>query len=342
MLIDDGVLAQADGHGSSPATCRASRSRPTILALLPARLDRLDARAARGHRARGRRAGARSGGAPSRRSRPRPRRPRVGAALQSLVRKELIRPDRSELRSEDAFRFAHILIRDAAYDGLPKAVRAQLHERWRTGSTARRTASPASSRRSSAYHLEQAHRALLELAPRDERAAALAERMAQRLGAAGERRFARGDMPAAVNLLSRVTDVLPGAPSPPPRAAARARVRPAGDRRLRAPRRGRRRAGGRGGGDGGRRPPGPRDDHRPLDPAVHVPGRLGARGRAGGAQRHRDLQRPRRRARDRPRLVAAGAGRHARLAVRRRPSRPGRAPSTTPSAPAAGARRSRA
>jgi tetratricopeptide (TPR) repeat protein len=59
------------------------------------------------------------------------------------------------------------------------------------------------------YHLEQAHRALVELAPRDERAAALAERMAQRLGAAGERAFARGDMPAAVNLLSRVTDVLP-------------------------------------------------------------------------------------------------------------------------------------
>ena len=31
---------------------------------------------------------------------------------------------------EDAYRFRHLLIRDAAYDSLPKATRAELHERF--------------------------------------------------------------------------------------------------------------------------------------------------------------------------------------------------------------------
>jgi len=49
--------------------------------------------------------------------------------LAALVRRELIRPDRSQFAGEDGFRFRHLLIRDAAYDGLPKAMRADLHER---------------------------------------------------------------------------------------------------------------------------------------------------------------------------------------------------------------------
>ena len=54
----------------------------------------------------------------------------VTARLTSLVRKEFVRPDKSELPGEDAFRFRHLLVRDAAYDGLPKAARAELHERF--------------------------------------------------------------------------------------------------------------------------------------------------------------------------------------------------------------------
>ena len=50
--------------------------------------------------------------------------------LASLVRKELIRPDKPQLPGEDAFRFRHLLIRDAAYDALPKATRAELHQRF--------------------------------------------------------------------------------------------------------------------------------------------------------------------------------------------------------------------
>ena len=46
------------------------------------------------------------------------------------MRRELIRPERAQFAGEDGFRFRHLLIRDAAYDALPKAVRAELHERF--------------------------------------------------------------------------------------------------------------------------------------------------------------------------------------------------------------------
>jgi predicted ATPase len=54
----------------------------------------------------------------------------VTPLLAGLVRKQLIRPDRPQLRDEDGFRFRHLLIRDAAYDTLPKAIRADLHARF--------------------------------------------------------------------------------------------------------------------------------------------------------------------------------------------------------------------
>ena len=98
---------------------------PTLQALLAARLDQLEASersvlergAVEGeifHR-----------GAVQALSDGRPVTPRLAA----LVRKGLIRPDTSQLPGEDAFRFRHLLFRDAAYDALPKATRAELHER---------------------------------------------------------------------------------------------------------------------------------------------------------------------------------------------------------------------
>src|SRR5262249_53182530 len=54
----------------------------------------------------------------------------LGERLASLVRKELVRPDTSRTGGDDAFRFRHILIRDAAYASLPKELRARLHERF--------------------------------------------------------------------------------------------------------------------------------------------------------------------------------------------------------------------
>ena len=69
-----------------------------------------------------------------------PERNRADIAMDvvSLVRKQLVRPDRSAVRGDDAFRFAHVLIREVAYQGLPKGRRAELHERlagWLAGLT---------------------------------------------------------------------------------------------------------------------------------------------------------------------------------------------------------------
>jgi class 3 adenylate cyclase len=54
----------------------------------------------------------------------------VEAELVGLVRKELIRPHPATLSGGEAFRFRHLLVRDAAYDALAKADRAELHERF--------------------------------------------------------------------------------------------------------------------------------------------------------------------------------------------------------------------
>ena len=59
-----------------------------------------------------------------------PEETQVTPRLAALVRRELIRSDRPQFAGEDGFRFRHLLIRDAAYDALPKSVRADLHQRF--------------------------------------------------------------------------------------------------------------------------------------------------------------------------------------------------------------------
>ena len=130
---------------------------------------------------------------------------RVSERLTGLVRKELVRPDKPVLRGEEAYRFRHLLIRDAAYDALPKAARAELHERFADwlevqGRDLGELAEIVG------YHLEQAHRYRVSL---DLDAKALGVRAAERLAAAGRRAFGRGDMSAAVNLLERATALWP-------------------------------------------------------------------------------------------------------------------------------------
>ena len=50
--------------------------------------------------------------------------------LVALVRKQIYRSDTRQFAGDEAYRFRHELIRDAAYDALPKAMRADLHERF--------------------------------------------------------------------------------------------------------------------------------------------------------------------------------------------------------------------
>src|SRR5215218_6638316 len=133
---------------------------------------------------------------------------RLDALVDALVRRQLIRPSGGELPGERGYRFAHILIRDVAYGLIPKARRADLHERiaaWlehRAGSSHAEIVG---------YHFEQAHRCHAELRPRaGAERRAVAARAAEHLGGAGRNALGRGDVPAGVNLLERAAGVLPG------------------------------------------------------------------------------------------------------------------------------------
>jgi class 3 adenylate cyclase/tetratricopeptide (TPR) repeat protein len=129
----------------------------------------------------------------------------VGAHLSSLLRKQFVRPERSDLSGLEALAFRHLLIRDAAYDGLTKATRADLHERFGDWLEANAPELP----EVIGYHFERAYGYLGELGGDADRAARLALRAGGHLRDAGSASFARGDMPAAINLLSRAADLLP-------------------------------------------------------------------------------------------------------------------------------------
>ena len=133
----------------------------------------------------------------------------LGADLMSLVRKEFIRPDEALFQGDDGFRFGHILIRDAAYESMPKALRADLHERFAAWLERKAASHEAEYEEILGYHLEQAFKYRLQLGPADVRANTLAKRGAARLRSAGERAVARGDMPGAANLIGRAVDLLP-------------------------------------------------------------------------------------------------------------------------------------
>ena len=124
----------------------------------------------------------------------------VEPQLAGLVRKELIRPHPATLGTDDAFRFRHLLIRDAAYDGLPKATRADLHERFaRWLETA--GVDLAELDEIAGWHLEQAARYRRQLGRSIEPALEISA--ATHLHAAGRRASARDDGPAARGLLER-------------------------------------------------------------------------------------------------------------------------------------------
>jgi tetratricopeptide (TPR) repeat protein len=169
------------GHLTSP---------PSIRALLGARIDRL-AHDERTVLERASVLGVELDAATLAELLPPAQRPLAGALLESLARKGLLRG-----REPDAYVFAHRLVRDAAYDSLPKRLRAELHaeiaELLEAGDD-----------EIVGHHLEQAYVYRRELGLLDESDAELAERGADRLAAAGRRAHAAGDAPAAISLLTR-------------------------------------------------------------------------------------------------------------------------------------------
>ena len=136
---------------------------------------------------------------------------KVPDLLEGLMQKRLVRLEHPEFELERKYRFGHILIRDASYRGLLKASRAILHERfvdWADRVNQDRDRA-VEYEEILGYHLEQAYTCLSELGPLDDHGRELGVRAAARLSSAGERAFARGDMPAAANLFRRAVALLP-------------------------------------------------------------------------------------------------------------------------------------
>jgi class 3 adenylate cyclase/tetratricopeptide (TPR) repeat protein len=137
---------------------------------------------------------------------PDPLRPAVESHLQTLVRKELIRAAPPTFPDDEGFRFRHLLIRDAAYESLPKATRAELHERFADWLS---THDLVERDEIVGYHLEQACRYRTELDPGDETVPGLAARASERLASAGRAALDRADFNAGVSLLQRASALLP-------------------------------------------------------------------------------------------------------------------------------------
>jgi class 3 adenylate cyclase/tetratricopeptide (TPR) repeat protein len=205
-LFVEQMLAMLTENGSDPTDLAIP---PTIHALLAARLDRLDPE----ERAVIERASVIGkefwSGAVADLT-PEGERESAGARLMTLARKEFVEPSASIFEGEDGFRFRHILIRDAAYLGIPKETRADLHERY-VGWLQRIAGEQAGELDEIlGYHLEQAYRYQSELGPTGDKGVELAARAGEGLGKAGRRAMVGGgDVAAAASLLSRAVSLLP-------------------------------------------------------------------------------------------------------------------------------------
>ncbi len=210
MLIDNGSLRLVEGRWTPAGDLSAISIPPTIHALIASRLDQL----------------------------PQPERTVIEPAsviglsfapaavrelapdevcddfwayLSSLGTKQLVRAGEGTSESDPSYRFQHILIRDAAYQGLLKRSRADMHERFvawadRANAEAGRAQE---FEEILGWHLEQAYRYRGELGPLDERAIEIGIDGSRRLGSAGRRAMARGDLPAAASLLRRAAALIP-------------------------------------------------------------------------------------------------------------------------------------
>jgi class 3 adenylate cyclase/tetratricopeptide (TPR) repeat protein len=127
----------------------------------------------------------------------------LGRDLMALVRRQLIEPDPSVFAGEDGFRFSHVLIREAVYEGLPKEVCADLHERLADRLRGRGEAEVVG------HHLEQAFRARSQLGLVGDREWELARQAQACLQAAAQKVLLAGDPDAAADLLARAVSLLP-------------------------------------------------------------------------------------------------------------------------------------
>jgi class 3 adenylate cyclase/tetratricopeptide (TPR) repeat protein len=209
MLIDDGLLRFEDGAWQAVEDLAHVTVPPTIQLLLAARLDRLDAQE-RAVIERGSVEGKVFHEGAVTTLTPETLRPQVRTRLLALARKELIRPDRAEFVGQDAFRFRHLLIRDAAYQAMPKEQRADLHERFAAWLELAAGERLAEYEEILGYHLERAYRYRAELGPPDQATRDLGGSAAIRLISSAERARERGDFAVAEKLLHGAAEISEG------------------------------------------------------------------------------------------------------------------------------------
>ncbi len=206
MLVDDGVLVRDGDTWSTSVDVADLEVPPTVHALLSARIERLDS----DERIILERAAVIG-----------PQFPRGGVAaiapativddidrhLETLRRRQLVEPDGTYWGDEPLFRFHHVLIRDAAYRGLLREARADLHERYADWLEAKMGDASADQAETLGLHLERAHQERQQLTgdPLPE----LGRRAAHWLALAGRRALDRDDVGAAAGLLGRALDRAP-------------------------------------------------------------------------------------------------------------------------------------
>ena len=201
MLIDDELLREQAGHWVFSGAAEVVSVPGTVSALLGARLDRLgpvERRAVESASVIGLEF---SSGAVSVLVQDGDARTDLEHPLAALCHKQLIR--RAEPGAADDFHFSHILVRDTAYARLLKRTRARLHERFAAWLTDTFRSRLAEYEEFLGYHLEQSFRYRSELGPVDDHGRQLGAEASRYLSSAGRRALARGDMPAAANLLQR-------------------------------------------------------------------------------------------------------------------------------------------
>ncbi len=132
----------------------------------------------------------------------------LDSALGSLVRRELIRQDRAGAGVAETYRFKHILIRDAAYAGLPKSERILLHERLANWLADASSNSPGFDDELIGGHLERAYRYRSELGPLNDEVRKIGREAAVRLARAGQQAMVRGMTAVSEGLLLRAVVLL--------------------------------------------------------------------------------------------------------------------------------------
>jgi class 3 adenylate cyclase/tetratricopeptide (TPR) repeat protein len=132
----------------------------------------------------------------------------VRVAVRALARRRLVEPVRRPGAAGTGYRFSSLLIHEVTYQGMPKRVRAQVHQRL-SGILHARGAGPAVT----GGHLERAYGYRVDLGLRDEETERVRQDAARSLAEAGRTALARADLSWSANLLERANGLSrPGEP----------------------------------------------------------------------------------------------------------------------------------